>query len=138
MPGSLTYLDSSALVKLILREPATNALRTFLPKHPFRVSSTIAVVEVVRAVTRARSTPVSRARAAAAARDVLRRIGLIELDADILRTASQLESRDLRTLDALHLASALSLGGDLDVMVAYDARLAAAARLAGVAVASPS
>jgi uncharacterized protein len=135
MRGSLTYLDSSALVKLVLREPETNALRAFLRQHPFRVASRIAEVEVVRAVSRARS---SSGKAAATAREVLRRVGLIELDADILQTASRLEPRDLRTLDALHLASALSLGGDLDVIVAYDARLAAAARRAGIAVASPA
>jgi predicted nucleic acid-binding protein len=131
VPGSLTYLDSSALVKLVVREPETAALRGFLQEHPFRVSSRIAEVEVVRAVNRVRSS------SANAALSVMRRIGLIEPDPDILRVAARLEPKDLRTLDAIHLASALSLGPDLDILVAYDVRLADAARAAGIAVASP-
>jgi predicted nucleic acid-binding protein len=129
--GSLTYLDSSALVKLVVREPETASLRSFLQAHPFRVSSRIAEVEVLRAVARARPAAVP------VARGVLRRVGLLELDASILRAASLLEPADLRSLDAIHVASALSLADDLDVLVAYDARLASSAAGAGIAVIAP-
>jgi uncharacterized protein len=128
--GSLTYLDSSALVKLVLREPETLPLRTFLQNHPSRVSSRIAEVEVIRAVARA-SPP-----AVPAAQALMRTIGLVELDAAILRAASQARPAELRTLEALHLASVLSLSDELDVVVAYDVRLAAALSDAGVQVAS--
>ena len=131
MAGSLAYLDSSALVKLVLREPETEAIRAFLGEHPFRVSSRIAEVEVTRAVARVRPGAV------ASARSVLRRVGLIDVDVTVLRPASMLKPAELRTLDAIHLASALSLGDDLDVLVAYDARLIAAASRAGIRVVSP-
>jgi predicted nucleic acid-binding protein len=129
--GSLTYLDSSALVKLVMREAETLALRAFLKEHPFRVSSRIAEVEVIRAVARA-SPP-----AVPAAQALMRRIGLIELDAGVLHAAAHITPAELRTLDAVHVASALSLADELDVVVAYDARLAAAVTRAGVEVVSP-
>jgi predicted nucleic acid-binding protein len=60
------------------------------------------------------------------------------VDAGVLRQAAALEPAELRTLDALHLASAMSLGDDLDVLVAYDARLATAAADAGIEVVAPT
>jgi len=129
--GSLTYLDSSALVKLVVREAETVPLRAFLQGHPFRVSSRIAQVEVIRAVARARPAAVPTAHS------LLRRVGLIEMDASVLRAAARLEPADLRTLDAIHVASALSLAGELDVLIAYDVRLEAAATRAGIGVVSP-
>ena len=132
MAGSLAYLDASALVKLAVREPETKALRSYLSAHPYRVSSRIAEVEVVRAVRRARPAAMSDAEA------VLSRVGLVEIDAGILGVAAALRPSELRTLDAIHLASALSLGDDLGEMVVYDDRLAAAAATVGVAVVAPS
>ena len=131
MADSLTYLDSSALVKLVLREAETNALRDFLKDHPFRVSSRIAEVEVIRAVARAGP------RAVPAAHALMRRIGLIELEPDILRAATRVRPPDLRTLDAIHVASVMSLADELDVVVAYDTRLTAALTAAGSQVVSP-
>ena len=131
MAGSLTYLDSSALVKLVVREPETAPLRAFLEEHPFRVTSRIAQVDVVRAVACARPSAVPAAQA------LLRRIGLIELEAGVLRAAGHVEPAELRTLDAVHVASAVSLADELDVAVAYDARLASAMTTAGIEVVSP-
>ena len=59
------------------------------------------------------------------------------VDEPVLRDAAGLEPRPLRSLDAIHLATALSLG-DLDAMVTYDGRLATAAAEAGLEVASPA
>ncbi len=129
--GSLTYLDSSALVKLVLREAETIALREFLTEHPFRVSSRIAEVEVIRAVTRAGPAALPAAQA------LMRRIGLVELDAGVLHAAALVEPAGIRTLDAIHVASAVSLADELDVVVAYDARLAAALTSAGIEIVSP-
>ncbi len=131
MAGSLTYLDSSALVKLVVREAETLPLRAFLQDHPFRVSSRIAEVEVIRAVARARPAAVPAARA------LMRRVGLIEMDVAVLREAARLKPADLRTLDAIHVASALSLAEDIDVVVAYDARLGSALASAGIEVTAP-
>ena len=62
---------------------------------------------------------------------------LVPVDGAILRDAASLKFRSMRTLDAIHLATALSLGRDLDALITYDQRLGAAAVLAGLAVSSP-
>lgn len=99
---------------------------------PERVSSSLARVEVLRAVRRV-GDEVARGRAEA----VLARIGLMEIDAAIRDSAALLDLRELRSLDAIHLASALSLAGDLGGMAVYDERLARAARLSGIQVLAP-
>jgi predicted nucleic acid-binding protein len=120
----LLYLDSSALVKLIVPERETHALRERLALTPERASSRLAVVELTRALRRLNAPGEVRRRAAA----VLERIGLIQVDQAILDLASELEPPTLRSLDAIHLATALRLGPDLDALVTYDALLARAAR----------
>jgi hypothetical protein len=94
------------------------------------VTSALAVTEVIRAVARS-GTRAVRAEA------VLDGIALIPIDEGILRAAASLAPRDLRTLDAIHLASALSFGRDLAALVTYDQRLAEAATGAGIDVRSP-
>ena len=126
----MLYLDSSAIVKLIAREPETAALVEVVRADPDVVSSELAVTEVVRAVARVGG---GTTRAAS----VLECIALVPLDGAILRDAATLKPRSLRTLDAIHLATALSLGRDLDVVVTYDQRLSTAAARAGLAVSSP-
>jgi predicted nucleic acid-binding protein len=130
---TLIYLDSSALVKLVIREAETAALRRFLRSRPRRVTSKLAGVEVRRTVRRYAAQP----RAERTAERVLSGVGQLVLDDDTLAIAAQLEPITLRSLDALHLAAALSLGDDLDGMVTYDERLAGAAQQAGVVVYSP-
>ncbi|HEX2223385.1 MAG TPA: type II toxin-antitoxin system VapC family toxin [Thermoanaerobaculia bacterium] len=133
MAETLLYLDSSALVKLVLPERETAALRSILPRFAGLVSSALAEVEVYRAIWRVSSNPKTRQNAG----QVLARVNLLDLDNPILSMASALEPKTLRSLDALHLASALSLGTDLQALVTYDARLAEAARQTGLEVLAP-
>jgi len=128
----VVYLDSSALVKLIVTEPETAALRRYLREHPERVSSALARVEVCRALRRAGVTEATLRRAD----QMLGRIALVAMDDPLLRAAAALSPSGLRSLDAVHLATALSLDG-LDAVVTYDRRLDAAAAQTGLVVASP-
>ena len=125
----LFYLDSSALVKLVVAEHETAALRSYLGSDPTLTSSVLAAVEVPRAAR--------RYRADAAAREVLEGVALIELSDDLARQAVMLEPPSLSSLDAIHLASALSLGEELEAFVGYDERLSEAVRVAGLEVAAP-
>jgi predicted nucleic acid-binding protein len=125
------YLDSSAIVKLIVAESESGALRRFLARRPVRVSSALARVEVPRAV-RGQGRP-----AAQRAQTVLARIRLVRIDDAVLDAAAHLDPRILRSLDAIHLASALSLGEDLDSVVTYDARMSEATRMLGLNLRSP-
>jgi len=129
--GQLLYLDSSAIVKLVTPEPETKALRELLRSWPERVSSVLARVEVERVARRIGGRAVRRARTA------LSRVALVELDDEVVQGAAVIEPTELRTLDAIHLATALSLGKDLGAMCAYDARLANAATATGAEVVAP-
>ena len=131
-PTRSVYLDSSAIVKDVLPEAETAALRRFLTGRPSRVSSALARVETMRAAMRS-----SDAGALHRASQVLARITLLDITDAILSVAAGLLPPTLRALDAIHLASALALGGDLDGLVTYDDRLAEAARLAGLTVYTP-
>jgi predicted nucleic acid-binding protein len=128
------YLDSSALVKLVQQESETSALRRFLRRHRAdgRVTSTLARVEVVRAV--AAGGPL----AIAHARRQLGRIDQVHLDRVLLDDAATLSpSIVLRSLDAIHLATARSIGADLRSVVTYDQRMQAAADALGIVVDAP-
>lgn len=131
---SLVYLDSSALVKLVVLEPETPALIEILREHSDRVSSALALTEVPRALRRAGFGTVERRRA----REVLARVALIDVDRRALATAAGLDPPALRTLDAIHLATVLTIHEDLAGLVTYDRRLAAAARRAHVEVLAPA
>lgn len=133
MRQKLLYLDSSALVKFVLPEPETDVLVALLEGWPERISSALARVEVLRAVRRAGVEEIARWRA----EEVVARIGLFGIDAPILSMAARLEPPELRTLDAIHLATALSIGEELGGMVSYDARLLAAAASSGITVLAP-
>ena len=126
----MLYLDSSAIVKLVAREPGTPELVEAVRADPAVVSSALAWTEVIRTVRRARGR-------VAGARDVLEGIALVPIDDGILRGAADLAPVALRTLDAIHVATALSLRGDLASLVTYDDRLAAAAAAAGIRVVAP-
>ena len=126
----LLYLDSSALVKLVLVEPESPALADELKLWTQHVSSIIAEVEVHRAALRSGQSP-ERADA------LLQRLWLVALDDPRREHAQRVGSRLLRALDAIHLASALSLGDDLGAFCCYDQRLLADAEAAGLTVLSP-
>ncbi len=129
----LLYLDSSALVKLVVREPETAALLAVLRQHTDSVSSALARVEVLRAVARVTRSKTVRDRALA----VLERVALVTIDDQILEAAAALPPTSLRSLDAIHLATVLELGPQLEALVCYDQRLCAAAGKLGLAIMSP-
>ena len=130
----LVYLDTSALVKLVVAEPESSALLARLGAWPRRVSSALALTELPRALRRAGFGGRVRRRA----REVLGRLDLIDMDRRILWAASALEPSTLRALDAIHLATALAVREDLDAMVTYDRRLGAAAERAHLEVVTPA
>lgn len=126
------YLDTSALVKLVVAEAETSALRTWLQETDRTpVSSDLARTELIRAVRRAAPDRVVQARA------VLDSITLIQLATATFEEAARLDPALLRTLDAVHLAAALELGDDMESIVTYDERLAEAAQNNGVPVTTP-
>lgn len=133
MNGGLLYLDSSALVKFVLPEPETDALVKFLIDWPERISSVLARVEVLRAVRRAGPQEAVYRRA----KEVVARIGLVGIDDAVLGLAVDLRLPELRTPDAIHLATALSVGEELGALVSYDARLSRAATSCGIPVLAP-
>ena len=129
---SALYVDSSAFVKLVVEETESVAVRAYLAAHDARrVSSALLRTESLRAVRHLGPD------ALATVREGLRRIDLIGVDDRILDGAGILEPRVLRTLDAIHLSTALAVGDDLEAIVTYDDRMIAAARLLGLTTATP-
>jgi uncharacterized protein len=127
-----TYVDSSALVKLAVREPESAALRRYLARHPLLVSSALARTEVVRALLPLGPDAVRQGRA------VLARVELLRINDRVLDAAGLLAPSELRSLDAIHLASAEQFGSDLRGFVTYDERLATAAAGRGFRVIRPA
>ena len=132
MPHAL-YIDASAAMKLVVEEPESWALADALAGDQL-ISSEICRVELGRVLQRLGLGQ----GAERLVRDIVERIELLRLDDQILDRASEVGPNDLRTLDAIHLASALAIGRELDAVVTYDRRLAAAAEGAGFAVLSPT
>ena len=129
---SALYLDSSAFVKLVVEETESAALRAYLANHGARrVSSALLRAEALRAVRHLGPD------ALATAREALRRVDLIGIDDRILDAAGTLEPQVLRTLDAIHLATAIAVGDDLQAIVTYDERMLDAASLLGLRTATP-
>src|SRR2546429_6724218 len=129
--ASVAYLDSSAIVKTIIREPESAALRRFLRRIPVHASSALARTEVIRAVRRTDATAVP------VALEALRRLMILELSEPLLVDAGMLDPPDLRSFDAVHITAAKSLGAELEGLVTYDVRMAAAAVALGLPVARP-
>ncbi len=127
----MVYLDSSALVKLVVAEPESGALRRALRRDAWRVSCALARVEVMRAVRPQGAAAVTRARR------LLRRLDLVQIDDELLDAAAALDPGVLRSLDAIHLAAAQTLGDELSAVITYDERMTAAARLLDFAVDAP-
>lgn len=129
--SDIAYLDVSALVKLVLDEPESDALRDALSSWPRRTTSRLAVVEVVRAVRRAdpRLEPLA-ARA-------LTGVVLLAASDKVLRSAAGVDPPAVRTLDAIHVASALRVRAMLAAFVSYDRRQLEAAEAHGLPVATP-
>lgn len=125
------YLDTSAFIKLVRSEPESEALRAELVGREL-LSSVLLSVEGRRAARRYGTLALSRARAALAT------ITLLPIDQPVVDAAGELDPADLRSLDALHLATIISLGEDVERVYCYDARLAQAAQEHGIEVLAPS
>lgn len=130
----MIYLDSSALVKLIVPESESVALAKWLGERPnlVRISSSIVRTEVPRAVCR------QDPRMLPECYQIIRRVREVRLTDSVLARAGVLKPVTLRAFDAVHLASALVIRGDLTTFVAYDQRLLTAATEAGLHTASPA
>lgn len=129
-----TYLDTSALVKLIVDEPESAALRRYLERIPSDVLFTAALTrtELVRAARRI------NAATATGAWKALSGLATVNLTTAVLDAAASLDPPLLRTLDAIHLATAQRAGADLRVVVTYDARMAQAAEALAIPVVAPA
>lgn len=129
----MIYLDSAAVVKLVWAEAETPALLAWLSARASTplVTSALVEVEVPRALRR--RAPV----ALAAVPGILSVLDRVDIDASIRATAASFPDPMLRSLDAIHLATAQLFAGQLDAFVTYDSRLLGAARQAGLPVASP-
>ena len=127
------YLDSSALVKLVVSEAESSALRTYLAERrsDARMAAALARIEVVRAVAMHRSIELVET-----ARSIIARLHLVPLNNRLLDAAATKSPPELRTLDAIHLAAAMT-APDLRAIITYDRRLADAAATAGLAVVAP-
>lgn len=126
------YLDTSAFLKLVVTERETAALRSWIAASNSQfVASDLLRTEALRAARR--HSP----EALLQARTVMEALVLMPLMTDLCERAADLDPSILRTLDALHLASALALGDDLEGVITYDDRLKAACAAHGVRVASP-
>jgi hypothetical protein len=125
------YLDASAAVKLVVREPESASVRRFLAGEVTRISSRVLAVELLRAVARASPAATDQARSLLGVMD------FVELDETVAERAGALEPAGLRSLDAIHLASALAVADELDAFVTYDVRQADVARALGIAVEAP-
>ena len=130
----MIYLDSSALVKLALTEPESEALSSFLAARYDQalVSSSLHRAEVLRAIWRAEPGALPRAQR------MIRRVSVVSLTHDLLDNAATLPPSGLSTSAAIHLASALAVKRDLTAFVCYDKQLSDAAEAAGLPVAAPA
>ena len=128
------YLDASAAAKLVLVESGSDALRKWMESsNPTIVSSDLLRTELLRAIARHIPDQIAQGHM------VLESITMISLPRSVFETAETLGPPNLRSLDAIHLAAAMELGGDeLEAIVTYDARMADAAQTMDIAVISPT
>ena len=130
----MIYLDTSAIVKLVHVEPQSTALRAFIDERRGEplLSSLITRIETERALRR--TDPLALPRMPL----ILGSINLVLMGESICASAGAYPDAGLRSLDAIHLATAALLGSSLTALVTYDYRLALAADAVGITVAAPS
>ncbi|MGH7881790.1 MAG: type II toxin-antitoxin system VapC family toxin [Candidatus Dormibacteraceae bacterium] len=132
MKDKLAYLDSSAFVKLIIDEAETPSLNRYLEAWPRWTSSMLLKTEVLRTTAKFSENHTLWAD------NILQWVNYVQLDEGLMERAGRLTPTVLRSLDAVHLTAALSLGEALGVVVSYDKRMIDAAREWGIPVASPN
>ena len=130
----MIYLDSAAVVKLVHTEPESAALRGWLDERAETgwISSVLTEIESFRALARYAPQAASRLPA------VLDQIDLIDLDQRIRMLARTVTPATVRSLDAIHLGTALHVRSALTSFVTYDKRLLDAAQAAGLPIDSPT
>jgi predicted nucleic acid-binding protein len=130
----MIYLDSAAVVKLVHTEPESAALRGWLDERAETgwISSVLTEIESFRALARYAPEAASRLPA------VLDQIDLIDLDQRIRMLARTVRPATVRSLDAIHLGTALYVRSALTSFVTYDKRLLDAAQAAGLPIDSPT
>ncbi len=133
MNGDAVYLDSSAFVKLFLPEPDSQALTRYLASRPRRVSAMLLRTEALRTAVRAMLSP----QRMLLVRALLDSVSFVVADVTVSDDAGILRPPELRSLGAIHLATARTLGTNLGALVTYDQRLAGAAAWYGMPVVSP-
>ena len=126
------YIDSSALVKMVVTEQHSTDLITWVQSmKPAFVASDLLRIEALRSARRIDPSVVK------ATRDALRSVHFVALNSEVCELAADLEPAVLRGLDAAHVATALSLGDDLDGIITYDQRFAEACDHLGLNVVAP-
>ena len=125
------YVDTSAFLKLVVDEKSSTAMRDWCLSHDGLWSSQLLRTEALRAAQRLEAD-------ARTVEEALESIALILPSVGTYASAGRLQSRGLRSLDALHIASALEIGPDLEGLVVYDERLSAAAREVSIAIVTPT
>ena len=129
----MIYLDSSALLKLVIAEKESRALLSFIERGPSEVvSCTLVRTEVLRATRPHGAAALERARG------LLQTLGLVQLGDALLDAAGMLDPLKMRSLDAIHLAAASLIAPELMALVTYDKRMAEGAALLGFPVVSPA
>ena len=129
---TVAYVDASALAKLLIVEAGSTAMERWYVEIERAVTSRIGVVETRRALARRGVSP----RTGLVDR-TLASVAIVELDQSIAERAAAIGPTGLRTLDAIHLATAVEIG-PIDAFVTYDDRLAEAARGIGLPVVRPA
>ncbi|MDR1852990.1 MAG: type II toxin-antitoxin system VapC family toxin [Propionibacteriaceae bacterium] len=128
----VSYLDTSAILKLVFFEPGSEELRGSKEPNDLWVTSDLARTEVGRAVKHAGVVGAEETTL-----QVMRGLGVITITNEIFVAAGRMGPDVLRSLDAIHIAAACSLGSSLDRLITYDLRMADAARANGIVVVSP-
>ena len=129
----MIYLDTSALLQLVFEEDESSALAEWIAERVEtpKISSDVSITELLRTCRRIDEAAVGTANL------LLSGIDLLPVDRSVIEQATTVTPNELRSLDAIHLASALSVKAHLIAFVAYDSRLCSAALQAGMMVESP-
>lgn len=129
----MLYLDTSALMKLCHLEAGSATLQRWLAAHPGEwVTSALTEVELTRAIARANASALAHVPL------VLARCDRLDIDERVRADAAVLTPTELRSLDAIHLATAVEFVSDLEAFITYDKRLGESAAAAGLTVVAPA